>query len=595
MIRELKVLLLFSVAAVGLYAGALSHPFHYDDLHSIQHNPHIRTLHNIDDFFTDLHTFSSERSGTMFRPLLLTSYAVNYALHGDDVRGFRAFNIALHVLCSFALYLLVRRLRESEVVALISSSIFLLHPLHSEPINYISSRSDMLAAFAVLWGSVAALEEDRRGAWVAVTLLIAGLLCKSVVVVLPICCALVHAHRDSWTKVWNFRYRYVAMGLIVVLYGATIYFNSFLPTSLEKAPRSFDVQIWTQIKGLVYYLWIFVAPVRLNVDHQFFVAQKPGEWVVLLSALLLGSMLFFAWKGRRTLPGVAFLWVLIGLAPASLMPLNILVSERRAYLASVGLCLVVAWIIDRGFRKRASIRRLLVVALLGLFAIIAHERNAVWTTGLSLWQDAVAKGPLVPRSRVNLALAYGKQERWQESIEHLRVALRIQPEYADAWVELGNIEHGRGRLVEAEAAYRKAVQYKPNLAGGRYNLGNVYQQQGDLKRAVFQYEKALFLNPNFARAHNNLGQALEGLGMSTEAIGHYRQALEIDARLSQAWFNLALARERQRDFPQAIAAYQQASSLLVNDNDYATNVQFQYFAQRARESIERLKKGYREE
>jgi tetratricopeptide (TPR) repeat protein len=139
------------------------------------------------------------------------------------------------------------------------------------------------------------------------------------------------------------------------------------------------------------------------------------------------------------------------------------------------------------------------------------------------------------------------------------------------------------------------VQYKPNLAGGRYNLGNVYQQQGDLKSAVFQYEKALFLNPNFARAHNNLGQALEGLGMSTEAIGHYRQALEIDARLSQAWFNLALARERQRDFPQAIAAYQQASSLLVNDNDYATNVQFQYFAQRARESIERLKKGYREE
>jgi protein O-mannosyl-transferase len=595
MVRELKIFLLFSAIAVGLYAGTLAYPFHFDDLHSIQHNPHIRSLDNLPSFFTDLHTFSSERSGTMFRPLLLTSYALNYALNGDDVRVFRAFNIAVHVLCSLGLYVLVRRLGESEFAALCASLIFLFHPLHTEPINYISSRSDMLAALAVLWGTAAALWEDKQGAWAAAAITIIGLLCKSVVVILPVCFVLAQVYRSGWLHVWNFRYRYIALCLIVSLYGATIYFNSFLPTSLDKAPRAFDVQIWTQLKALAFYLWVFITPIRLSVDHQFFVAPQFGELVVVLSALFVGSLLFVAWRGKKTLPGLGFFLFIVGLAPASLMPLNILVSERRAYLASAGLCLILAWAIEKTYKERVVVRKLLALSLLAILAIQCHQRNAVWASGLSLWQDAVTKGPLVPRSRVNLALAYGKQERWRESVEHLEAALEIQPDFADAWVELGNIEHGQGNLDAAESAYLKAVQYKPSLAGGHYNLGNIYQQRGDFRRAITQYEHALHLNPNFALAHNNLGQALEALARLGEAINHYLQALVIDPNLSQAWFNLAVAHEREGDTSKAVSAYKKARDLLVNDAEYASNAQFQYFAQRAQESIERLSRGQRGE
>ena len=143
-------LLVFSLLAAILYANALHNPFHYDDRHSIEHNKHLRSLRNIPQFFTDPGTFSSERRGTMFRPLLLSSYAVNYAMHENWVSGFRIANLGLHVLCSLALFALVSRWgrlpREAWAVGLL----FLLHPLHGEPINYISSRSDLLVAFFYL-------------------------------------------------------------------------------------------------------------------------------------------------------------------------------------------------------------------------------------------------------------------------------------------------------------------------------------------------------------------------------------------------------------------------------------------------------------
>ena len=84
-----RAVLIFSLIGVGLFANALNNPFHFDDRHSIEYNRHLRSLANIPQFFTDPGTFSSERRGTMFRPLLLSSYAFNYALHGDSMKTAR--------------------------------------------------------------------------------------------------------------------------------------------------------------------------------------------------------------------------------------------------------------------------------------------------------------------------------------------------------------------------------------------------------------------------------------------------------------------------------------------------------------------------
>ena len=582
-----KALLLLVAMGFLLYSNALKNPFHYDDLHSIRYNPHIRSLDNVPQFFTDLHTFSSERSGTMFRPLLLCSYALNYALHGEDVVGYRLFNLALHILCAWLVWSLVDSGGAGAPMALLAAGLFLLQPLAAEPVNYISSRSDMLMAVCVLAALRCFACAEGRWLWGMLALFAAGLLVKSVAVVFPALCLL--SLRGKWKEEWrSYIGHFAAMGSLVLIYLALIVSNRFLPSSLAKAPRAFDANIWTQIKAYVYSVWLYIMPVHLNVDHPFVVAESFWDPQVLWPFIFLFSLLVFFVRMYRSWLGMGGLWFLIALLPYILIPLNIMVSERRTYLAGVGFALLSAFVGARFFeRHRRSAVAVGTVAVAAFFCIVV-QRNSVWASDIRLWEEAVKSPPAQPRARVNLALAYSRAERWGDAREQLRYALQVDGSFADAWVELGNIEHRFGALAAAETAYLRALESQPSLAGGHYNLGNIYMAKGEHVKAAQSYAMALQLNPNFAMAHNNIGQAYEVLGRADEALDHYRSALDIDPDQPQAWFNWAALLERRGQIKEAGRAYMQAYELLQGAADYAENTQFQQYAQRAIENAQRL-------
>ena len=84
------------------YANSLGNGFRYDDTHSILQNQSVRSLANIPLYFLDSGTFSSEPAMVMYRPLLLVSYAVNYALEPSTGVGYLLVNAILHALCAVA-------------------------------------------------------------------------------------------------------------------------------------------------------------------------------------------------------------------------------------------------------------------------------------------------------------------------------------------------------------------------------------------------------------------------------------------------------------------------------------------------------------
>jgi tetratricopeptide (TPR) repeat protein len=584
------VLLALAFCILGglIFANALDNPFHFDDLHSIEHNPHIRSLANLPRFFYDLRTFSSEPGGTMFRPLLLSSYAFNYALHGQRVRGYRIFNLLLHLSCSLLVAALVRRLGGGEIMSVAGGLIFLVHPLHGEPINYISSRSDLLASFFFLSSLVLLVRQEADFAWGGYLFFAGGLLSKSIAITLPVVGSLCQAWARGAAYLKTQGRKYALLGAMGLAYVLVIFLNRFLPQSMAKSPRSLDVQVWTQFKAYIYYMWLFAMPVRLSVDHQFFVADSLFEPAVLGAGLVLASVIALALFRFKCFCSLGFIWFAITLLPASLMPLNILASERRMYLASAGLSLAVVWAWHQLYQREGN-RAVLLGVLMGLiFAFSSFARNEVWASRIGLWEDAVAKGPLVPRVRVNLALAYNREGWSEKAMEQLEAALGLKPDFADAWVELGNIQHERGLLAEAEQAYGKALKTAPHLSGVYYNLGNIHQQRGDVARAIVHYQEALRRNPGFAQAHNNLGQAYEATGWPEQGLEEYQKALDLDPDLPQAWYNLAVLSEKRGEVQRARRAFEKAHALLVADERYAKNPQYQEFARRALEGIGRL-------
>ena len=603
--KSVSILLLFSAVGCLIYADALDNPFQFDDHHSVEYNAHIRSLANIPGFFVDLHTFSGDRRGAMFRPLLMSSFALNYALHGSDVRGYRAFNLLLHLLCSWLVFMLIGAIGGRREIALVGGFIFLLHPTHAEAVNYISSRSDLLVGCLYLASTcllIGAIGQKRLSASHTLGGLLAysgGLLSKSVAITLPVIIAGYGFWREGREQLKRHWRIYTALSTVSLAYLAIITFNRFLPGSIAKMPRALHVHLWTQLKAFVYYLWLFVMPVKLNVDHQFVLSQSPFDPVPILAGLLLLSLGIFAVWGRRRLPGLGYMWFVLVLLPASFMPLNILVSERRMYLASAGLVFGAAWAWSRLAQKYRRSAFVVGAGLCLVFAVDCMERNAVWATQVGLWEDAVEKGPGMFRARTNLALAYVRQDREQEALEQLHRALEINANFADAWAELGIILERRGAGEKAEAAYRRALEIRPDMEGVYYNLGTMRLRKGRrteavderrdlLEEAINYYDKCIERDPDFADAYNNRGQAYEALGQLERAVEEYRSALRQDREQPQGWYNLAAAQEKQGHVQEAVRAYGEARDLLYRHPDYSTNAEFREFARLADEAIQRL-------
>ena len=174
------------VLALLVYAGSLDNAFQYDDLHSIVENPHIRSLSNIPAFFYQPELFSADPRNAMYRPLVLVSYALNHALSGDSVWSYHLLNLAIHLGTSCLLYALVCQLGGTWVQALLAGLLFALHPLASEPVNYISSRSESLCAFLFLLAFLGYAHGGRKAWGLGICAFVGALLAKSVGVVLPL-------------------------------------------------------------------------------------------------------------------------------------------------------------------------------------------------------------------------------------------------------------------------------------------------------------------------------------------------------------------------------------------------------------------------
>ena len=106
-------------------------------------------------------------------------------------------------------------------------------------------------------------------------------------------------------------------------------------------------------------------------------------------------------------------------------------------------------------------------------------------------------------------------------------ALRLNPGYAEARNNLGNVLKDRDKLDEAAACYQRALELKPDYALAHYNLGLLWQDRGHLDDAVTCYRHALRWDPAYSEAHNNLGNALKDQGALDEAVASFRKALEL--------------------------------------------------------------------
>ena len=148
--------------------------------------------------------------------------------------------------------------------------------------------------------------------------------------------------------------------------------------------------------------------------------------------------------------------------------------------------------------------------------------------------------------------------QFDAAISSYKQALKIKPDYAEAYYNMSVALNDKGDLEAAIESYKQALKIKPDYAQAYNNMGNILKEKGDLKAAIESYKKAIKIKPGYADPYNNMGIALNHKGDLEAAIESYKQAIKIKSDYAQAFNNMGNTLKEKGDLEAAINSYKQA-------------------------------------
>jgi tetratricopeptide (TPR) repeat protein len=435
------ILLTVTLAA---YFSAFHGDFHYDDTLTVLDNPHVESLYS---FIGHL--------DHMVRPVLYATFLFDRSLYGLNPVGYHLLNIMLHIGSGLLIYtILTRTLREQpSPIPFWTALLFLIHPLTSETVTYISGRASGLMSFfylLALFLYVRWFDQPAERRWVylsgAVASFVLSIGSKEAAVTLPIILllwdTLIRRLHGSDTRAAMLP-RHSPFWLVLLLAAIWAWYH---PRYTALAQFSSEIRpVWDHMLSqghvLVYSLGLYFTSWRQNFDHHLPVFHSLTQWPLPLDLLLICVLLAAAVLLARRLPLASFglAWFFIQLVPTSVIPRNDLLSERNLYLPAIGLLLAIV-VLSRCFTewllavvKRPALIRFgsiaIAITLVLILCLFTYQRNLLYQDRLLLWSDAVHKSPNKARPHNNLGYAYSLHGDWDRAIEEFRIAARLDPDY----------------------------------------------------------------------------------------------------------------------------------------------------------------------
>jgi tetratricopeptide (TPR) repeat protein len=570
--------LLLVVMVCVAWSNTLHAPFVLDDHSSVVGNASIRE-------FVPLRWLlppASAGETVSGRPVLNLSFALNYACGGLAPFGYHVANLAIHAVATLLLFGTVRRTlallggRDEFFGALFAgtaAACWALHPLQTGSVTYVSQRAESLAGLFLLLTlycvSRAVSTDYRRGrGWgaAAVVACFLGMAIKETMVVAPLLALLYDRAfvAGSFAGAWKARRRlHAALAASWLVLAALVWAN---PGRGGSAGFGSAVDSWTYLQtqavAIPHYLRLAFWPTGQVFDYG---VVAVGSWAQALPGLLVLSAagvaaLWALWRNRvEGFLGVAFYLLL---APSSsIVPVATqTIAEHRMYLPLAAVLLLVATSVARLVvaRRRLGLSACVAFGVALVLGVLAWERNEVYRTDLSLWQDTVAKRPDNPRARNNLGVALAAAGRGPEAIEQYKRCLELEPTHAYAHANLGALLLAGGRTEEAEIHLRAACAADPQLVDARFNLGQTLARLGREDEAAEQYRATLKLDPSACDAALSLGALLVGRNRLDEAEPLLRRALELAPGVPEIHYHLGRVQERRGDASAAEASYRSA-------------------------------------
>jgi Tfp pilus assembly protein PilF len=495
------------------------------------------------------------------RPLLMFSYWLNFQYADpsragmQDTFGYHFVNVVLHFLNGILVFFAMRKVLSwasvekwlSTILAVFSAGLFLLHPLQTESVSYVASRSETLSVFFVLATLVVFLYREGSalsiGRTVAVLALFgAAVLSKEHTAMLPVLLLLTDYYWNPGFSVAGIRRNWRLYIPIAVAGALAIAFVFRVLSAASTAGFGVKEFTWyqylfTECRAVWDYLWMFLLPIGQNLDPDFPISRSITDHGAIVAMLGLLAVTVCAWIYRRRFPLASYGWFvfLILIAPtSSFVPIKDPFAERRLYLPFIGLLFITV-----EFLRRWKISRNTLIAVLGVVLIAeaaaTNQRNQLWASPIDMWSDTAAKSPHKLRPRFQLAMAYFQSGHYPEAIEQFDKAAQLEPPNFDLLVDWALAYDGVGNPAEAIAKLRQAATVERN-AHVYSQIGMEYGKLGQYPQALDALDTAIQLDANFMGGMSYVyrGDVFSAQGNKLQAAEEYRHSLAIDPRNSLA-------------------------------------------------------------
>jgi hypothetical protein len=546
-VKERTPVVLVAIVAALVYANSLGHGFVVDDLHQVVENPRITSLTNVPAMFSEGVWDFEGRQSSYYRPGMYVLYAFVHSVFGLSATAFHAANVLLHVVCSVLVLLLAGRFVEGGP-ALVAALLFAVHPIHTEPVNWVAGAADLGAAMFALAAVVfhaGRAGESRLSKGLAGAAFFLAMLFKETAVVLPMV-LLIHdlLFRPSGdSRIWAGRAMPYASALAVYLALRIPALGGAAPVD---AVEGLGPLAWAGSASALFLAYVSktIAPFHLG----FWIPFDPPAGIrdprVIGGLVVAALLVWVAWTLRRRAPQVTFAIVLfiVPLVPALYLRglnqgITAAFAERYLYLPTAGAVLAAAVAFQAIHPRRLAV--LVAAAIVVLFGLLTWMRNPVWRDSLSLWADAANQYPDNAIARQNHGFALLHAKRVQEGRSELRAAVELDRKIVDR-----------------------------DLAKGAH-----YVSMGLWKKAAITLQGVLAMDPRSAEAHFHLGAAYEGLGWGAAAEEAYRAAGALDPTNPAPWNNLGVMHARAGRMREAAMAFEAALARAPSDPEIRSNLE----------------------
>lgn len=542
-------LVVTAICLAGLiaYANTFANDFVWDDASSVLLHKHVQDPSRFFQLFReDQHAFGRGQ-GNFYRPLVAASFMLDFALSTVGLEKakpearipevstffFHLTNILWHVAAALLFFALLTRLGAPRFVRCAAPLVYVVHPLHTEAVTYISGRADSMSAvfiFAALWFAMWGEKRGRRAAGAALSCVCfcGGLLSKESSTIFPFLLLLLLLLRpveDPGKKKEVYVARLVPFGLSLVILGVyavlrmtVLHFGSSATPGTSLAQRLMETG-----QALASYFRLLLVPTGLHMERTL---EGVPRWTALAGAALLlacVALLVVSLRRKQYRAALGLGWFLLAWLPISgVFPLNAPMAEHWMYVPMAGLFWAAGELVwpylKRGWGRWPAVAAVYLLCL--LFLALTVDRNQDWRDNETMYRTTLRENPRSMRIHYNLAVTHedllgnlpGARRHYEQVIGLCRAkrkaehktngAVALWDQELEAHLSLGDILQQQNEYDKAAAHYQAVMQvtpdetHRPLIATAAFGMGKCFLAIGDATRAIEFFNRAVAGRPD---------------------------------------------------------------------------------------------------